>query len=410
MHNRNLVFVATMLDTAQLEILRLGYKRSVADRHSKQLREFSEYCEKSGIIYYGQKTGLSYFLHRYGLDMTDPRIKFTKRQCETRCFVRLLDDIYHFGYARRCSRHDYKTPTEYSELLEGYLDYCARNKGSKGTIRVKRIKVRQFLCFSEGRKISLADMSPADISDFMITLAGYSRSTIYISTSVLSCFFRYLQEIGITKNDLSPFIPKPRIYIEESIPETWTPEEVQRLLSAIDRASGIGKRDYAMILLAVILGMRAGDICALRFKNLDWNRRLITYVQQKTNKTNTLPILPEIGEAIINYLKSGRLESDCDYIFIRHIQPYGAIQSGSTLSENIKRYMRYAGLTVKNRKVSHSLRHTLASNLLREGIPLMTISNVLGHYDPRATVGYTKVDVPALRKCSLSYGEKGVTE
>lgn len=406
MDQENLMTVTELVDLAHLEILRLEYGRSAASRHSKQLREFSVYCEERRIIHYRQETGPGYFLYQYGLDMTDPKIQITKEQCETRCSVRLLDDIYQFGYARRYSHHDYRVPTEYSGLLEEYLDYCARNKGSEGTIRVKRTKLRQFLCFLEGRKISLADITPADISDFIITLACYTRSTIHIFTSVLSCFFRYLQETGVTQNDLSSLIPKPRIYAEEGIPETWTPEEVQLLLAAIDRTSAIGKRDYAMILLAVILGMRVGDICALRFKNFDWNRRLITYIQQKTNKTNTLPILPEIGEAIIDYLKSGRLQSECDNVFIKHLPPYGAFQSSSALSCNIKRYMSYAGLKVKDRKAAHSLRHTLASSLLRDGTPLMTISNVLGHYNPRATVGYTKVDIPSLRKCSLSYGGK----
>jgi len=410
MSRKNMITITELVDMAHLEIFRLGYQESATGRHSKQFREFSSYCEDHGITYYQEETGRAYFLHRYGVDVSDIKIRLTKEQLDTRCSVRFLDDIYEFGYARRYSHHDYNVPKEYARLFDDYLGYCAINNGSAGTIRVKRTKLREFFSFLAGRKILLSDMSPADVSDFIVTLAGYSRSTIHIFTSVLSCFFRYLWETGVTTTDLSLMVPKPRIYAEESIPETWTPEEVRQLLASIDRTSGIGKRDYAMILLAVILGMRVGDINALRFKNLDWNRKLITYVQQKTNKTNTLPILPEIGEAIIDYLKNGRLESDCDNVFIRHIYPYGAIQSSSALSGNIKRYMRNAGLTVKNRKASHSLRHTLASCLLRDGAPLMTISNVLGHYNPRATVGYTKVDVPSLRKCALSYDAKAVAK
>ena len=161
-----------------------------------------------------------------------------------------------------------------------------------------------------------------------------------------------------------------------------------------------------MLLLAILLGMRAGDICALKFKNLDWHQKLITYTQQKTQKVNTLPLLPVIGDAIIDYLKNGRLDSDCDNVFIRHIHPYGEFQSSTTLSENLKRYMKYAGMTVKKRKAVHSLRHTLASSLLYDGTPLMTISNILGHNSPKTTSVYTKVDLPALRKCALSYGER----
>lgn len=161
-----------------------------------------------------------------------------------------------------------------------------------------------------------------------------------------------------------------------------------------------------MILLAALLGMRAGDICALRFREIDWRKRVITYTQQKSGKVNTLPLLPPIGEAIIDYLKNGRLDSDCDNVFIRHIHPYGAIAASSTLSESIKRYMRQAGLTVKDRKAAHSMRHTVASTLLREGVPLMTISNILGHDTPKTTIAYTKIDLPALRKCALSYGTR----
>lgn len=407
--NKKMITVTALIDMAHLEIFRLDYRKTTIGRHNKEFRDFSCYCEEKGIIHYEENTGQEYFLNRYGIDVSDLNIQLTHKQLLTRCSVRFLDDIYEFGYARRNSHHDYAVPKEYAKMLDDYLDYCARNRGSEGTIRVKRIKLRKFFSFLEGRRIALEDISSADISDFVVTLAGYSRSTIHIVTSVLSCFFRYLCETGIMTNDLSPMVPKPRIYAEESIPETWTPDEVHRLLASVDRTSDIGKRDYAMILLAVILGMRVGDICALKFSNLDWNRKLITYVQQKTNKTNTLPILPEIGDAIIDYLKNGRLESDCDNVFIRHIHPYGVFRSSSALSGNIKRYMRSAGIPVKQRKAAHSLRHTLASCLLHDGAPLMTISNVLGHYNPRATVGYTKVDVPSLRKCSLSYGEKAVS-
>lgn len=134
----------------------------------------------------------------------------------------------------------------------------------------------------------------------MITLSGYSRSTLHVFTSVLSCFMKYLYETHILNQDLSSSIPKPKIYAEENIPQTWTAEEVQKLLSAVEHTSTVGKRDYAMILLAVMLGMRAGDICTLRFSNFDWKRKVITYVQQKTKKMNTLPILPEIGARYFN--------------------------------------------------------------------------------------------------------------
>ena len=352
MHSRKTVPIPDLMSAANMELIRLDFKSSTLSRHSKEFRSFSNYCRENEITAYDAETGPQYFQHCYGLDIGNSTAKLTKQQLDTRCSIRFLDDIFQFGYALRYSHHDYTVPRQYVDLLEEYLAWCHRNNSSDGTIRVKRTKIRQFFCFLDGRGIELSDLTAAEIS------------------------------------------------------ETWAPEEVRQLLSVIDRSNAIGKRDYAMLLLAILLGMRAGDICALKFKNLDWHQKLITYTQQKTQKVNTLPLLPVIGDAIIDYLKNGRLDSDCDNVFIRHIHPYGEFQSSTTLSENLKRYMKYAGMTVRKRKAAHSLRHTLASSLLYDGTPLMTISNILGHNSPKTTSVYTKVDLPALRKCALSYGER----
>ena len=400
------ITIEQMMDAADRELRRLNLSPRTVYGHCKELREFADYCAQNAMQIYSPDTGLIYFLQRYGLDMADSAVKLTEQQRATRRTIRFLDDIYQFGCARRNSHHDYKVPPAYADVLESYLSDCIKNNGAPGTIDVKRTKLKQFLCYLDGRRILLPDITASDVSDYMTTLYQYKRATIHIISSVLRDFFRYLHTSGILENNLAGDVPRPKIYVEESFPETWTPEEIRQLLSAINRRTAIGKRDYAMILLAVLLGMRAGDICALNFKEIDWRKKVITYTQQKSGKINTLPLLPPIGEAIIDYLKNGRLDSDCDNVFIRHIHPYGAIASSSTLSETIKRYMRQAGLTIKSRKVAHSMRHTVASTLLRNGVPLMTISNIMGHDTPKTTIAYTKVDIPALRKCALSYGAR----
>ena len=400
------ITIEQMMDAADRELRRLNLSPRTVYGHCKELREFADYCAQNAMQIYSPDTGLIYFLQRYGLDMADSTVKLTEQQRATRRTIRFLDDIYQFGCARRNSHHDYKVPPAYADVLESYLSDCIKNNGAPGTIDVKRTKLKQFLCYLDGRRILLPDITASDVSDYMTTLYQYKRATIHIISSVLRDFFRYLHTSGILENNLAGDVPRPKIYVEESFPETWTPEEIRQLLSAINRRTAIGKRDYAMILLAVLLGMRAGDICALNFKEIDWRKKVITYTQQKSGKINTLPLLPLIGEAIIDYLKNGRLDSDCDNVFIRHIPPYGAIASSSTLSETIKRYMRQAGLTIKSRKVAHSMRHTVASTLLRNGVPLMTISNIMGHDTPKTTIAYTKVDIPALRKCALSYGAR----
>lgn len=404
--NRHQITITQLIDIANRELYRFKYSASTVDHHWKEFQNFTGYCSEKGILTYSPGTGTDYFFWRYGMDMTDTTIKRTSEQEKTWSTLRLLDDIYVFGYARHYRNCEYVVPEKYTQVLEKYLAFCVQNNGAAGTIRVKRTKLLQFLSFLDRKQIELSGVTASVISEYITTLFLYSRATIHIISSVLREFFRYLYAAGILPTDLSGDVPRPKIYVEEDVPETWTPEEIRQLLNVIGRSSAIGKRDYAMVLLAAVLGMRAGDICALQFKNIDWHRKLINYTQQKTGKDNSLPLLPQVGEAIIDYLKNGRLDSECNNVFIRHIPPYGPIGTANTLSETIKRYMRKAGIPTKKRKLAHAMRHTLASSLLGEGVPLMTITNIMDHDTPQTTVGYTKVDIPALRKCALSYGTR----
>ncbi len=408
MQEQRKIETAEILSVAEYELVRLGYRRSAYDRHSKELRQFREYCEGEGVRYYDLETAKAYFKVMYGKDMTAPGEKLSGRELETRCTLQMLNHIYCWGEGKRYGVYGMDTPPVYKDILEEYLGYCVKEGNSAGTLRVKRTKLNFFLQYLENRDILLWNTNESVLSEFMTSLSGYSRATIHIYASVLSSFFEYLRETEKLECTHPLHIPRPKIYIEEGIPETWTVEEVRQLLGAIERTNPIGKRDYAMALLAALLGMRVGDICRLEFTNLDWKQKRITYTQQKTQKVNELPLLAPIGEAIIDYVKNGRPESESSRVFIRHLPPYGEFLSSSALSENLKRYMRQAGMTVTKRKLAHSLRHTLASGLLYEGVPLITISNILGHYCPQTTAGYTKVDIPALRKCALSFGKKEV--
>ncbi|MDD3231602.1 MAG: site-specific integrase [Oscillospiraceae bacterium] len=407
MDQEKIISLDTLIQTAWSELVRLGYKRSRFSMYNKEFRDFEQYCEKRATVNYDSILAQQYFRDRYNTEIQNPKTKLTQQQLNTRMALRMLDDLYTFGTVRRHLPMQYRYPQKYEAIITEYIKHCRREGASQGTLRVKQQKLRDFVAFIASKEMSFSEMTPECLSDYVITLSGYARATIHVITSSLRHFFSYLYDEGVTETNLSPFIPKPRIYAEENIPLTWKEDEVNALLESINRHSPIGKRDYAMVLMAVILGMRVGDICSLRFSNLNWNTRLITYTQQKTGKMNVLPIMPEIGEAIIDYLKNGRVETDSDNVFVRHIHPYGEFLSSSVLSESIKRYMRQAGLKVQDRKVMHSLRHTLASSLLKDQTPFMTIANVLGHDNPETTNCYTKVDLAALRRCALSYSVGG---
>lgn len=152
--------------------------------------------------------------------------------------------------------------------------------------------------------------------------------------------------------------------------------------------------------------MRAGDICSLSFKNLKWEHNEIELIQEKTQEKILLPLLPEVGSAIIDYLKYGRPITESATIFLRHTCPITPL-TPPTLHSIVSQYLRLAGIKVPDGKKHgpHALRHSLASALLEENTPLPIISEVLGHTTTNTTSIYLKIDVNHLRRCALDVPE-----
>ena len=181
-----------------------------------------------------------------------------------------------------------------------------------------------------------------------------------------------------------------------------TDEEIEAILKAVDRGSPKGKLDYAIILLATKLGLRASDICGLKFENLLWERNIITFDQIKTGKAIELPLLPEIGNAIINYLKHGRPVSEESHCFLQVQSPYNRIRPYD-IGTLVRKHITLAKINFDNRKHGpHALRHSFASAMLKENVPLPVISEALGHRTLESSMYYLRIDLNSLRKCALA--------
>ena len=176
--NRHQMTITQLIDIAERELYRFKYSASTVDHHWKEFQDFTEYCSKQGIPTYSPSTGTEYFFWRYGMDMTDATIKRTSEQEQTWSTLRLLDDIYVFGYARHYRNCEYIVPEKYIQVLDKYLNFCVQNNGAASTICVKRTKLLQFLCFLDRKQIELSGVTASVISEYMTTLFAYSRATI----------------------------------------------------------------------------------------------------------------------------------------------------------------------------------------------------------------------------------------
>lgn len=204
--------ISELITTANSELLRLDFKRSALQIYCAEFRKFSDYYSNEKIQDYTATTGREYFQSIYGVNIASPRLQLTKSQSATRRAIRLLDDIFQFGYALRYCHRSYTVNPEYDILLESYLMKCRKKHNSQGTLRTKQMKLCQFFEYIEGRNIQLACLTSADLSNFMTTLCRCRRPTLYTTASVLKDFLRYLYESEQFTKDLSADVPKPKIY------------------------------------------------------------------------------------------------------------------------------------------------------------------------------------------------------
>ena len=202
-------------------------------------------------------------------------------------------------------------------------------------------------------------------------------------------------------------LPHIRVTRDATIPSVWDPELVVRLLKVVDRTSPVGKRDYAILLLACRLGLRLGDIRTLKLDDLNWEAATIEITQSKTEAPLCLPLTEEVGKALIDYLKSGRPQTAHREVFLRVKPPFTPFAENTHLHYLVDRWRELAGIRfrTKQRHGLHSLRHTLATKLLREETPFHVISEILGHATTASTMIYAKADVESLRVAALDTEE-----
>ena len=298
--------------------------------------------------------------------------------------------------------------------LRDYEQYCKdRLQLRPWTLHGRTTELTIFLDFLHSRKARTLDQIQAlDLSEFVCCRDHLKPKTVARIVSDVRSFLRFLTMRGILQKDLSVELPKIRVPRDATIPSVWDQELVVRLLEAVDRSSAKGKRDYAILLLACRLGLRAGDIRTLKLDQLHWEDSTIEVTQSKTGMPLSLPLTNEVGEALIDYLKSGRPQTAHREVFLKVNPPFDPFMGNTNLHHIVRYWRQLAGIRFRTpqKRGIHSLRHTLATRLLEKGTPFTTIAEILGHTSLESTRIYAKADVEALRSVALDPEEMNHAE
>jgi integrase/recombinase XerD len=296
-------------------------------------------------------------------------------------------------------------PARFRPLRDDYLASCRRRGNAEATVVAKDRGASRLLAYLvEVGVDDLAALGVRDVSGFLLRQRGLRRKTIAAMRSCLADFLGVLAAAGRAPAGLADRLPPHRYVRHESDPHLWTAEEIRQMLAGIDRQSAIGKRDYAMILTTARLGLRISDLRGLELGELDWRAKQITIVQHKTCRPLRLPLLDDVGWAIIDYIRNGRPETACPKVFIKHRHPFDAFGCASSVATRLSRHAARAGIEFPPGQVCgmHSLRGALAVAMIGDGTPIPVVSAVLGHASSDTTQAYyLRFDVERLRRCAL---------
>lgn len=240
-----------------------------------------------------------------------------------------------------------------------------------------------------------------DVEDF-VREAGNRVGRRHLKNIIahLRSFLRYLAVQNEVPIGLDSQIDTPCVYRGEQLPRALAWETVLAFLQSIDRSIAIGKRDYAMLLCMATYGLRSSEVVSLKLEDIEWRFNRIKVFQRKTGKSLVLPLTDAVGDSIINYLQEGRPLTSNREIFVRHRAPAGILKP-KIMHDIFQAWRKRSGLDIPPQG-PHCLRHSFATHLLRQGVSLKTIGDILGHRDFESTCVYLRLNIDELRTVALN--------
>jgi site-specific recombinase XerD len=289
-------------------------------------------------------------------------------------------------------------------FVDEYRRYLLQERGLAKTSLLNYVPFAEQLLtdrFSQSN-MDLSELTARDVTKFLQVRARQLRpGRAKLLVTALRSFLRYLRHQGQISIDLAGCVPSVAAWSFSTVPKFLPAGTVQQILDHCDRNTPDGKRNYAVLLLLARLGLRACEIVALSLNDIDWDSGRIT-IRGKGGRWAQLPLPVDVGKAIAIYLQTGRPRCICRQVFLRHRAPIRGFAHSITVSTIVRRALIRAGID-SVRKGAHLFRHTLATDLLRKGVSLDEIGELLRHRSPNTTALYAKVDLTALRALALPW-------
>jgi site-specific recombinase XerD len=289
------------------------------------------------------------------------------------------------------------------EVYDEYQTWLREERGlATASIDALMWEARNFCSWFVKRTNAscFADLTVRDLDVYLdVRARGLTRKSLKDVAERLRSLLKHLYRTGRTATDLSQHVIAPLLYAYEGIPSALSSDQISTVLEFVrqDR-SPMGLRDYAILQLLAIYGLRSGEISRLRLEDIDWRADILHIRRSKTGDHSRLPLFEIVGEALIDYLRHGRPETDVREIFVRVRAPYVPMVR---IYSEVSRRIEAAGIKLSGKRGPHIFRHARAVSLLRASVPRKLIGDVLGHRSTESTIPYLKLATEDLRAIAL---------
>ena len=366
-----------------------GYSPSATENVISLAAQLSDFMGGCAVMTYDERTGEAFLKDRFR-HVAKTALKSAE------IFIARLNATFRGEGFLICMKRaaPESLPEGLESLLSRYISECGNH-----ALRISSIEKYEQICRFFLKE--LADDGVKNASE--ITTAAISKACLRVSSnyyfSAIRTFLRVLADIGCLKRECSFIVP--RFKRPQPMPSVYSVEEIKRMEAALNRETPCGKRNYAMLLLATRLGVRSGDIAAMTLDELDFETDSIRFNQRKTGGEQTLPMLPEIRAALLDYIQNARGDSGSPYVFLRTQPPHTRL-SILTIGKLVRECIRDGGVCPGNRKQGpRSLRSSMASRMVNDNVPYEAVRRALGHADVNAIRNYARLDVERLRLYTL---------
>ena len=289
-----------------------------------------------------------------------------------------------------------------SVFLRDFSTWMEEERGlAETTITSRLLTARNFFKWYDALGRPFREVCLTDVDGYLASLAqrGWSRRTIATDAGMLRAFFRHAGHRGWCPAAIADGIKGPRIYSQENLPGGPSWENVKLLLASMNTDNSTDIRDLPMLMLCAVYSLRPSEVARLRLEDLDWERDQILVWRRKVNKAQVYPLIPQLGNAMLRYLKEVRPHSAHREVFLSFQPPIRPVTT-RVLTDAVRRRMLAMGIQ-SPKYGAYALRHACATHLASQGISFKIIGDHLGHSNPNSTRIYAKVDLQMLRKVAM---------